>query len=210
MGKWIAVSGYKYSGKDTYSQFFVDNGYTKVNFGDNLKQMLADAFFIGLDWFYDTALKEQELNKPITITTINIHRLNNWIKKTHMFELPLEPFLGKELITTRQIMQFVGTDMIRTTYNDYHVEATLLEMEKHEKLICSDVRFPNELEGMDNKAKEKGHDFFKVYVKRPGFLGDSHASETSITENTFMENGGIIVNNDTDIDSLQRLAKVLF
>jgi hypothetical protein len=203
MGKWIGIAGVKYSGKDTLAQYFVDRSFIKVNFADNLKSMLAFAFGLDLNLFYDSVLKEELFEQPMVLTENILNNLNGWITKTHQFSLSTD-FVNKELKNPREIMQFVGTDMIRKTYNDYHVEATIKMMEPHEYVVCSDIRFPNELVYMSEGAKELGHKFTSIYIERPGFSGDSHSSENSISQSDM----AVHILNDTTIENLHKIAKL--
>jgi hypothetical protein len=203
MGKFISVSGVKRSGKDTFAGFFEKQGYVKINFGDNLKYMLSYAFGIPIECMYDESLKETVLDTPIVITVDHIKKLNEWVKKTHDFVIP-DSYAGKTISTPRELMQYVGTDIIRETYGKYHVEATLPKMKANELMICADARFPNEIEGIQKSAEEMGYSFISVYVSRPGFEGDAHSSENSVKP----EDCKITVVNDSSIESLLRIAEL--
>jgi hypothetical protein len=203
MGKWVAIAGVKYSGKDSFGDFFVQKGYTKINFADNLKHLCASVFAKNIDLFYDSKLKEVDFDTPVIVATSHIDAINEWVHKTHTFSVEGK-HVGKFLKSPREILQYVGTEILRDAYPDYHTEATMLEMAKYHLMICSDIRFPNERDIMDKKAKELKHQFMAFYIRRPGFLGDSHASETSV-QSTDM---GIIIENNTDLDGLQKLASV--
>jgi hypothetical protein len=82
-------------------------------------------------------------------------------------------------MTARQVMQFVGTDVFRMMVDNCWVEATLriIEQECPETAIIPDVRFPNEVEGIQ-KAGGK-----VIRFKRAPFAGqDEHASETALDD----------------------------
>ena len=204
MGKWVAIAGVKYSGKDTFGDFFVQKGYTKINFADNLKQLCASVFDKNIDLFYNSKMKEVDFETPVIISTFHIEAINAWVHKTHTFSVESGKHIGKFLKSPREILQYVGTEMLRDAYANYHTEATMIEMAKHPLLVCSDIRFLNERDIMSEKAKETKHTFLSFYIRRPGFTGDSHASETSVNATDM----GIIIENDTDINGLQKLASV--
>jgi hypothetical protein len=203
MGKWVAVAGVKYSGKDTFGGFFIDKGYTRVAFADNLKQLCAEVFNKPLNVFYDSKLKEVEFETSTILSSSHIEAINAWVSKTHTFVVESGKHIGKYLNSPREIMQYVGTEVLRDAYPNYHTEATIMEMAKHQMLICTDVRFHNERDIMSQKAKELGHTFMAFYVRRPGYSGDAHASESMKPEDM-----NIIIENDTDVEGLHRLAAV--
>jgi hypothetical protein len=55
-----------------------------------------------------------------------------------------------EYMTARQVMQFVGTDVMRAFHNDIWIENTLTKIEKEESrlAVIADVRFPNEVKAI--------------------------------------------------------------
>lgn len=201
---WICLAGPKGAGKDSFGDIFVDNGYTKVNFADNLKHMCAYSFEKEECFFFDPKLKDKNFKEHITINKQHIKKMNEWIAKTHQFTIP-DDFIGKVLISPRNLMQFVGTDIIRVVHHPYHVEATIPEMKKHNKMICCDVRFENELIAITEASKKKRIKLHRVFIKRPGFGGDdTHTSENSIKEDMM----GVTIMNDTTLDNLKYLAKL--
>jgi hypothetical protein len=57
--KVIAICGPKRHGKDTVANWFVKNyGYKKICFADGLKQTVAHALQVPLEYFYDDEIKE--------------------------------------------------------------------------------------------------------------------------------------------------------
>lgn len=202
MNKWFAIGGVKRSGKDTFAKNFEECGFVKINFADNLKKLCSSAFSISLDIFYSDEYKEKELTSPIVIEDKHIVIINEWIHSTHDFTIDAELHKGRLLKTPREIMQYTGTEIIRHAYPDYHVEATLANMADHKKVVCSDVRFPNELSGMRDKATELGYGFFSFYIHRNGFVGDSHASE-AMTQEDF----DLLIENET-ILGLSKMASL--
>lgn len=202
MGRWVAIGGVKYSGKDTFAEFFVETGYKKINFADNLKHMCASVFDKSIDVFYDSILKETNFDESILLTMEHVNKINAWVLKTHAFSIDSTKHIGKVLNSPRDILQYVGTEILRDAYKNYHTEATMIEMSKYQKVVCSDIRFPNERDIMTEKAKELGHPCVTFYVRRPGKMGDTHASETSIQAGDM----SIVVENDTTIEGLGRIA----
>lgn len=85
----------------------------------------------------------------------------------------------------RHILQYVGTDLVRSKYPNYWVEATLRAMmilrHEYEFFLIPDTRFPNEINMMKYDYLVKS-----VLVVRPNHINKLtpeqrlHASETSL------------------------------
>lgn len=118
--------------------------------------------------------------------------------------------------TIRDIMQILGTDLLRQGFNNnIHVAATLGSIKENEKVIITDTRFPNELKAV----KEKGGISIRVErepklcgtcgrTRREQRLGchdiicpkgqPKHISETALTEAEF----DFTIINDGSIEEL--------
>ena len=104
--------------------------------------------------------------------------------------------------TIRDIMQVLGTDLLRQGFNNnIHVAATLGSIKENEKVIITDVRFPNELQAI------KDRDGIVIRVNRNNSLFKSviHESETILDNATF----DYIVDNNSDIQSLIEKIKII-
>ena len=86
----------------------------------------------------------------------------------------------------RHLLQYVGTDIVRTQYPDYWVDFIIgiLKMfsDKWDYVLIPDCRFPNEID----KMKEAGFDVVHMRVVRPDYdngltsTAKNHPSETSL------------------------------
>ena len=102
--------------------------------------------------------------------------------------------------TIRDIMQVLGTDLLRQGFNNnIHVAATLGSIKENEKVIITDMRFPNELEAV------KKHNGITIrinrgLVERTGKMiqGPEHISETALDNAEF----DYVIENDCTIDDL--------
>ena len=102
--------------------------------------------------------------------------------------------------TIRDIMQVLGTDLLRQGFNNnIHVAATLGSIKENEKVIITDMRFPNELEAI------KKHNGITIrinrgLVERTGKMiqGPEHISETALDDAEF----DYVIENDCTIDDL--------
>lgn len=102
--------------------------------------------------------------------------------------------------TIRDIMQVLGTNLLRQGFNNnIHVAATLGSIKENEKIIITDMRFPNELEAV------KKHNGITIrinrgLVERTGKMiqEPEHISETALDNAKF----DYVIENDCTIDDL--------
>ena len=175
----IVLAGQAGNGKSTLAKMLqkeLKEEYNKESeitaYAKNLKDCISSAFEI----------PREHLNCPVAKTHIY---------KTHKFVLDRrkldkiivtfglekdkkeikEKFAGKKFKSIREIMQFVGTDIIRAYTNGLrHVE--MLDINHDVVTIIDDARFPQEI----IHVKDKG--FISIFVDRSVIRAeDSHASE---------------------------------
>ncbi len=203
---YIGIGGAKTAGKDTSGLFFEELGFTKVNFGDNLKRMCSYVFDIPLQYFYDTIVKELPFKGgPVVINLTHLSKMTEWVGRTHNFRIPVTPFLGYRLVSPREMMQYVGTDIIRAVHPGWHVEATMSRMAECDKMVCCDIRFPNEIHCIKQLALVNNANFISIYLTRPGCNAVGHASETSVRPDMCQ----YVLDNNGDIGNLHRMLKVM-
>ena len=110
--------------------------------------------------------------------------------------------------TIRDIMQVLGTDLLRQGFNNnIHVAATLGSIKENEKVIITDMRFPNELEAV------KKHNGITIrinrgLVERTGKMiqGPEHISETALDDAKF---DYVIENNGTIEELIEQVKNIL-
>lgn len=152
---WIALCGYKRSGKDTVADILVERyGYTKVSFAEPLKEMALaiDPAIPGDDYqVYDLSYL--------------VGRFGWEEAKDRYPEI-------------RRFLQRLGTDGIRNHLGeDIWVDiAEDIAVKVGGPVVFTDTRFPNEAEMV---ARHGG----KVWrIERPGYEADGHASESALDE----------------------------
>lgn len=96
-------------------------------------------------------------------------------------------------MTAREVLQFVGTEIFRKMYNNVWVDALIRRIQKEKPTIAiiTDVRFPNEVDGILNVGGKVIRLLRKVY-------DDSHESETAL-DNYPLDNLIVINNNNMTI-----------
>ncbi|MCK5020531.1 MAG: hypothetical protein KAS32_26165 [Candidatus Peribacteraceae bacterium] len=183
----LGLSGKALSGKDSVADYLLDNYYfdRKLGFASNLKTACVEVFGLTYDQVLTQQGKSTDLKKPIKITKSILSDLVSWMRKTHNVALESKDYsllLGVELHKPRDILQFVGTEVMRYYVNDYHYEVVFCSIRENENIIITDVRFPNEALGV---LKYKGN---LIRIDRPkelravhgAILNSNHPSETAL------------------------------
>ena len=158
MTKIIAFAGRKQSGKTTCSEFIAQhyneriskiNGAKIYNFADPLKKDIC-MNILGLT--YDQCYGDDEAKNTLTNT--------QWEGK---------------ILTAREVMQFIGTDIFRKIQNNVWADATIkkIQQEQPELAIIADCRFPNEVDAV------KSVEGMVIKLTRNPFNSD-HSSETAL------------------------------
>lgn len=100
---------------------------------------------------------------------------------------------GRHITSIRELLQIIGTDVIRKYNENWHVEKMIEEIESYSEdrlIVVDDVRFPNERQAI---LDHSGEVFFIV---RPNVLDVSnHVSETALKWQDFDERHIIINGN---------------
>ena len=117
--------------------------------------------------------------------------------------------------TIRDVMQVLGTDLLRQGFNNnIHVATTLGSIKKDEKVIITDMRFPNELEAVKSKGgisirvnRTLNHTNIKEVVNRlTNVLSEEHESEKALDNAEF---DYVIENDGTIEDLIQKVKEIL-
>lgn len=95
-------------------------------------------------------------------------------------------------MTAREVLQYIGTEVFRRIYNNVWVDTTIRQMqiEQPEMAIVTDVRFPNEVEGIQKNGGKV------IRLTRSPYKKDSHNSEIALSKRYFnWENFDAIIDN---------------
>lgn len=194
----IAFSGLKNSGKDTASNMmryllifpkFMHN-YTcyklfnpllkyikkwKIKrFADPIKQILAILLNVNPKIFENRKFKEQTCVQfpELKLLDINCAQTIPENKFSKMVKY-LNPNISKDYnLTIRQLMQYFGTEIMRTFFGDSLWTHSILN--KKENMIISDLRFCIEMEAL------KQYNAFTILIKRNSCMPGEHPSEKEI------------------------------
>ena len=203
MARFITLAGKKQTGKDTSAQYIkhVLKGQRVhvVHFADTLKKACSEIFGIPLEDM------ETEVGKQ-RVTDVT------WPARIEEGNLVLgyEPWGAQERthdgsqMTVREILQFVGTNLLRNQMDpDVWVKAVYRKRYREDDIVVvADCRFPNEAEF----ARERG---LLIGVQREtGLACDGHASETALDRYTdyhyTIDNNGSFMDLHAHLDEILR------
>lgn len=169
----ISFSGKKGCGKSLLASICKEQfGYKRISFANNLKLLTCKCLNITLD---ELNIHKDDVIKPIKINNYNVIYQQTGI---HL-DIIKEKLSNKYFNSYREILQFIGTDLIRD-YNKYwHIDKIkqLIENNHDTKFVIDDSRFINEI---DLIKHFKGVTF---YIINKDNNIDPHISENEITKN---------------------------
>lgn len=151
------------------------------SFASPMKDFCIDVFGLSESQVYGsdddknklTNINREDIPGIITKEIANKLEINN--NDIDILKLPFKIYKrGK--ISSRELLQYFGTDLIRKICPDAWVNATINKIKREQPtlaLIC-DVRFPNEVEGIQKSGGKI------VRFTRAPFTEDKHKSETAL------------------------------
>ncbi|AFC21647.1 putative deoxynucleoside monophosphate kinase [Cronobacter phage vB_CsaM_GAP32] len=151
--KLVAINGTIGSGKDTFSQVFIDNGFYRVSFAETLKDAVSAIF----GW-------DREMLEGTTDESRKIREQPDeyWSSK-----------LGRD-VTPRWVLQNLGTDVLRRRFHDniwvFAAENKIRNL-PCDRVIITDCRFPNELK----MIRENNGTVIEVQRVLPDWYWDAYA-----------------------------------
>lgn len=164
-------------------------GYKNINFADELKNLVCNCLNITRD--------ELEIKKDVNDGTIyNLNQNIEYIsQETYIDKKIIENILtNKNFISIREILQFIGTDIIRQYNPLWHINKirNILINNKDNYYTIGDTRFKNEKSLIDELNGESW------YIIRDNLINnDTHISENELSQINFKN---IIYNNKTKND----------
>lgn len=173
----------KNHGKTELANICKEHGYEIISFATPLKNLIANLLGI-------TVKQVNELKNANNTYVLQEMDLLFLSKETDIpLDIVTEKCGEKSFRNTRELMQYIGTDLIREYNPDWHVNKTrevILENEE-QNYVIDDVRFPNERKMIEELG---GTCWFIIRPK----LGNvsNHLSETALKWQEF-EN--LIINN---------------
>lgn len=170
--KIVGIHGPMQSGKDTLGKILVDDfGFKRVAFADALREALY------------------ALNPIVPSSEFYYHRLKEIVDEKGWDKAKVE------IPEIRRLLQVLGTEAGRDIHGQNcwtDIVAHKFEEEPQQSFVCTDVRFPNEVEII------KDYDGIVIRLERTGTSpSDSHVSEQ------FLENCDFVVENNGTLEELK-------
>lgn len=191
----ISFSARKQSGKSTCCSVLENNGYTVINFADELKLLCCSILGISLEVLNDN----KESPRDIVLNS------NDYLYISRETTIPLENvvdiFATKTLKTIRELLQVLGTDLIRKYNKNWHINRIREKIKPGEKYAISDARFKNEKEFVDSIG---GECWFIIKPDNQNI--SNHISETDLKWNDFVN---IYVNESTK-ESMENIWNIYY
>jgi hypothetical protein len=208
--KIIGFAGKMRSGKTQSALCLAEEyGYVKLSAADALKGLCAKLMGIDVEELnrIKNTVYEKWTEPYFEVGT------NEWVETIAKNCNIEQSLIGKEFhhesscMRVRQILQFVGTDIIRKYNKNWHVEQLKKKIVEcignNQKVVIDDIRFDNERK----MVEELGGEVY--YIIRDNFkINSEHASENSLCENEFDKK--YIIHNDGSIEDLNQKIRELF
>lgn len=193
----IGFSGRKRSGKTTLAKMLQEEeNAIIITIADYLKHLCCELMNITYEelntkkdngYTFDIVPDKRWFNIIDKHTNIGIDNIKKELENVH-------------ITTIRQLLQVIGTDVIRKYKENWHVQKMIEDIKSYSKdklIVVDDVRFPNEREAILNLS---GDVFFII---RPNVSEVSnHSSETALKWQNF-DNRHIIINDNITEDKLK-------
>ena len=190
MSNIIGLAGRKESGKTELALICNEYGYKTISFATPLKTLIAN--LLGITIKQVNELKNA--NNTYVLQNMDLMFLS---KETNIpLEIVKEKCGEKSFKNTRELMQYIGTDLIREYNPNWHVDKTkeTILLNKEQKYVIDDVRFPNERKMIEELG---GTCWFIIRPKLDNV--SNHLSETALKWQEF-EN---IIVNDKSLEYLK-------
>lgn len=202
MPKIIAFAGRKRSGKTTLAKLLQEeDDAVIITIANYLKYLCCDLLNISY---------EELIEKKDNGTTFDVAPDERWYKiinkKTNIDIANIKQELeGKHITNIRQLLQVIGTDVIRKYDENWHVNQMIHEIESYSEnrlIAIDDVRFPNEREAI---LERSGDVFFIVRTNVSEV--SNHSSETALKWQDF-DVRHVIINDNIPLDNFKTQFKI--
>ena len=164
----VGIAGASGSGKDSVAAWLIQHaGFQRIAFADALKDELRSRF-------RRTLLRISGFVGPYVDAPLGPD------EERHLMQPPSEEYrldwlLQEKPPMVRELLQEFGTEVRRADDPDYWLRAWTQRCVDVPRVVCPDVRFPNEACLITARGGRL------LRVDRPGLGVDTHASETSLS-----------------------------
>jgi hypothetical protein len=203
----IGLIGVKGSGKDAVADIIQKHmDVNRMAFADKIKIVCAREFKLDKKFFHDQSLKEVELKLPEALGFVrSFEILESFGINPSLFTIDQINYTGvlaqRIMTTPREIMQVVGTELLR--YMDSEVHINTIELDKLAgNTIITDVRMPNELKHLTNYSG----DVKLLYIQRDSAEAKVNEHSHESEKNVFtIRDKCVKVDNNGSLEDLEEL-----
>lgn len=164
MQKIIAFSGRLGSGKTELARICEKMGYIRLPFALPLKTLVAHIIGVDVSEINDLKNVQREYN-------LGAGEIEYISQETDIpIDIIREKIESQHFTTVRQLLQYIGTDIIRAFNNNWHIEKTrdIILSHPENNYVIDDLRFPNE----KKMVEDLGGDTW--FIVRPKLDNVSH------------------------------------
>ena len=176
----ISLSGKKGSGKDTAADLITEEivGFdiNRVSFAAKLKEVCKEVFDLTGEQV-NGEHKETPLDEP---AILGLTQKKAILRAFNLSEEYADEYEGEVFTTPREILQYVGTDLLRNIQDDIHLKS--MPIAEGAINIVTDTRFPNELEYLKEKARDMKIPFVSINLVRGEQKEAEHVSEQDMSK----------------------------
>lgn len=177
MGIKVALCGKIGAGKSAVAEELIKLGFRRVSFAGIMKEVISNYYKLDVTKFSETKYKEEPRKIEITDELIDI------INKRFDISIPKQPTIVKNSL--REMLQYLGTDLIRREDDYAHIRQTFKELDKDSNYVFDDARFANECFSCD----------LSIYLKRD----TENNTHSHISEALNPNLCNYVINNNGDI-----------
>lgn len=190
----IGISGAAGAGKDEFAKVAAEFGFVRRAFADPLKEEVAEF----LDK-HEVCWEHRHLYGDVKDKEATLRMAYDIRPRSKEFMWFLTDVCdyrdGYLYFTARKLLQYWGTEYRRAENPNYWVDRTLSSLAADGQYVITDMRFPNEMEALQQKQG------ITVRIMRPAMqriAGSTHASESLMEGHTDWDY--VVINNGTLAD----------
>jgi hypothetical protein len=209
----LGFVGVKQSGKSTAVSILRKN-YPQVielMLAGKLKDVCCSVFGFRRTSAEDGVLKEKELDPPVVLSRETLKKIMEAYKEdflrlglNYTYDKHIRPHVGVVLYSLRQILQYVGTEVLKQVDPNIHCNVLAQKIEAGKVYSISDMRFPDEYDFFHTDV----YDLKAFYVKNNKAenlaSGDMHPSERLILTTA---SKCVTIDNNGTLEDFERLVK---
>lgn len=170
----VCFAGRKQSGKTTLANWLIaEHGFERISFAQPLKEAVSTLYDLPFYLMNDPVFKASIFKDPFYWNDEKASQLEEY------FNLPKNSLdrTPKEFFSLRNILQYIGTNVLRNYDYDFHIKELekIINKNYNKKYVIDDCRFANELKILRKKNA------ICIFIIRPSnFEYSNHESETSL------------------------------